>query len=303
MGKKHKNSKGVILVAFLANLSVAIIKFLIASITRSSSLFSEAIHSLADTSNQILLFIGMKSRNKKEDKKHPFGYGQEEFFWAFIVAIQIFFLGGIFSIYKSFQKLKHPEPMKKVDFAIIIILISLIAELISFNKVKKEIRKIINGKDKTIIKFLKESSNVELIVIFLEDLAAIIGLVIAFISITLSYILENPIFDISGSFLIGAILIFVSYILGKEMKSLIIDESPPLEFIEQVENFISDLPEVKKIISTKPIILGVNTIFVIIKLHLDEKIPSEEIPKKIKSIESKVSNKFEEIKYIFIEPN
>ncbi len=294
----------IVLIAFFANLSVAIFKFIVAFITGSSSLFSEAIHSVADTSNQIFLFLGMKSRKKKEDIKHPFGYGQEEFFWAFMAAIQIFLLGGIFSIYRSYEKLKNPEKMEMVYLAFIIIIFSIVAESISLAKTFKEIKKITgSGNTKSISKFLKDSWHVELIVVFLEDLSAISGLIVAFISIGLSYLLENPIFDILGSFIIGAILITTSFILGKEMKSLIIDESAPPEIVEEIEKILLESKDVKKIISIKSIILGVNQIFVAIKLHLDEKIPTKEIPKKIKSLEDKIKNRCEEIKSIFIEPN
>ncbi len=303
MKEKKSQSKKVVVIAFLANLFVALVKFIIAFITKSSSLFSEAIHSLADTSNQLLLLVGIRSRNKKEDERHPFGYGQEEFFWAFVVAIQIFLLGGIFSIYEAVKKLEHPEKMEKIYLGILIIFISLGAEFISFFKAKRSIKKLLKNRKKSIFKFLKESSNVELIVVYLEDLAAIIGLTIAFIAILLSYTFKNPVYDILGSFLIGAVLITVSIILGKEMKSLIIDEAPPLEFTNEVKQFLLEIPEVKKVISIKPIILGVNTIFMAIKLHLDENIPSDKIPKKIKSIEDKVKNHFKEVKYIFIEPN
>ena len=213
-----KENKKVVLFALFANLSIALAKLFVYFATRSSSMFSEAIHSIADTGNQILLLVGIKRSLKREDELHPFGYSKERFFWAFVVAIQLFVLGGVYSLYEGVHKITHLHALKHYWLAISLLIFAICAEGISFLKAKKAVDR--RRESLSTFSFLKRNYDAEITVVFLEDLAAISGLSIALVAVSLAWITGNPIFDGFGSIFIGVILIIVAYLLGAKMKSL-----------------------------------------------------------------------------------
>ncbi len=295
-----KNTKQVVIFAFLANLSIAIAKFTVSLATHSSALFSEAIHSLADTGNQILLLIGIKRSSKREDYEHPFGYEKEQYFWSFLVAVLLFFLGGLYSLYEGINKLNHPHIIENPWIGIGVLLFALLAEGGSFLKAKHEIDK--TRGEKPIIEYFKDCFNAELLVVFFEDSAAIIGILIAIGSTLLYIFTKNILFDSLGSILIGMLLIAVSIGLGGKMKSLIIGKSAPPEMIDFILKTINSTEGIIKTNNLKTMILGKDLILAAADIVFRKDMDVDEIDDKIKEIERKIKEKYPQIKTIYIEP-
>lgn len=216
-------STQVIVIAFFANLGIALAKFIGAFISGSASLLAEAIHSLVDCSNQILLIVGSKKSQKPPDKKHPLGYGREAFFWSFVVAILLFSLGGLFAIYEGSHKLQNHEELHLPAMGMGILLFGLILESYSFWSCIKEIKS--HSDFKSFSHWFKNTKNSELLVIFTEDAAALSGLLIAAVFLGLAWVTGNSSWDAVGSIAVGLILVIVAILLAVEIKSFIIGES------------------------------------------------------------------------------
>ncbi len=293
-------SKKVVIFAFLANLSIAAAKFIVSLITHSSALLSEAIHSLADTGNQILLLIGLKRSLKKEDKIHPFGYNREQYFWSFLVAVMLFLLGGLYSLLEGIKKLLHTHKIEEPWIAIGVLIFSFIAEGFSFLKAKKEIDK--NRKDGSLLDSLKNCYNSELLVVFFEDSAAITGITIALVSTLLYIFTKNSIFDSIGSILIGLLLIIVSIGLGAKMKSLIVGRAAPSYIVKDIINILESTDGIERVNQVKTMVLGSDSILAAIEVIFEDGLDIDYIDEKIKEIEKRIKSKHSEVKNIYIEP-
>ena len=203
----HNSTKAVI-VALGGNATISVLKYIAAFFTGSASMMAEAVHSTADCLNQVFLLVGNKRSQKENDELHPFGYGREEFFWAFMVAILLFFIGALYSIYEGIHKLVDPQPLRHFWWAIGVLGISVVIEAKSFAVAYRAIRETTKG---SLLKAIKKSVDINLIVILLEDAAALSGLVVAFFCTILAVFF--PIFDAIGSIAVGLILCYVSYSL------------------------------------------------------------------------------------------
>ncbi len=296
-----KENKKVVIFALFANLAIALSKLFVYFITRSSSMFSEAIHSFADTGNQILLLIGIKRSLKGEDELHPFGYSKEKFFWAFVVAIQLFALGGLYSLYEGIHKITHLHSLKHYWLAVALLIFAIFAEGVSFIKAKRAVDRR-RGNTPTFT-FLKRNYDAEITVVFLEDLAAITGLSIALVAVILSWITGNPVFDGFGSVFIGIILIIVAYLLGAKMKSLMIGEAAPEEIIAFIKDAFSEFDHVDRVIYFKSMVLGSDSILLAGKVAFKEGTRLEEISSTIDRVEEKVRSRFPQVKRIYVEPD
>ncbi len=295
-----ESSYKAIFYAFLANMGIGITKLIAAIITGSGSMMAEAIHSFADTSNQILLFIGLKRSKRKPDDKHPLGYGKTVYFWSFLVAVLLFSMGGVFSIYEGIHKIHNPEPIHSLWIAITVLGISILLEIFSLIGAIKEINKI--KKQMPILKWLKESRNPELIVVFGEDVAALVGLVIAFIFICLSYFLESPVFDSIGSICIGVLLIVISIMISIRIKSMIIGESASESIKNQIQNIISNIPEVEKVFNIITVQLGPD-IMVSMKIKMNSNLNIQKAVEILNLLEKNIKKEIPEIRWSFIEPD
>lgn len=291
----------MILFALFANLFIAVVKFFVAFITASSALLAEAIHSLADSMNQILLLIGIRRGRRQPDSLHPFGFSGELYFWSFIVAIILFTLGSVFSIYEGIHKIRHPEPIKNILIAIIVLVVSILAEgtafLRAFRRVTRERGEL------SIINYLRATKKSELIVVFLEDLAAIIGLSAALALITIQHFTGVLILDGVASIVIGVILGIVALFLGNETKSLLIGESADARIIQAVTKMFDQDESVNRLIFIKSLQLGPEDILLAVKLEFDHRLTSVEISNIINSFEKEIRYHFPDIKKIFIEPD
>jgi len=292
----HSNSTKAVVIALIGNGLISILKYIASFFTMSASMLAEAIHSTADCFNQIFLLIGNKRSQKTSDENHPFGYGREEFFWAFIVAIMLFFGGALFSIYEGIHKLSEPHPIEHVWWAVIILGVSAIIETKSYMVAYKQfIKENKNG----LVKGIKESVDVNLIVILLEDAAALVGLIVALVCTLLSLI--NPIFDAIGSILIGGVLAFVSYSLVNELRKFIIGESMSRVDRNRIKEIINEFETVTHVNRIKTMTMGRNKFMVLVSINVDDFERGYKIEDTVEAIKSEVQNEFPEVNELYIE--
>ncbi|MDH4262347.1 MAG: cation diffusion facilitator family transporter [Spirochaetia bacterium] len=296
----HTSSTKAILYAFSANLGIAVAKGIGAFITGSGSMLAETIHSLADCGNQILLFFGMKNSQKPPTKDHPFGFGKSIYFWSFIVAMMLFSLGGIFSAYEGVKKVQSPEEISNPVIALIILGVSIVLESFSLAGAMKEIKIIRLGK--SLGEWIKTTRSAELLVVFAEDAAAILGLILAFIFVVLTILTGNPIFDAIGSICIGIILLIIAFFLMIRIQALIIGRSADPELQGFIENEIKKDKNILEIFNVITLQMGAQ-IMLSAKIRMNEKLTIKQACIAINTLEVKIKNKFPEIRWSFIEPD
>jgi cation diffusion facilitator family transporter len=212
-----------IIFALCANLAIAVSKLIATAVTGSGSMMAESIHSLADSGNQLLLLLGIKHAKRPPSPDYPLGFGKAVYFWSFIVALILFSMGGVFSIYEGFHKWRHPEPLTYPYVAIGVLLFSIIAESVSMWGCLREVNKERRGR--TLRQWFKETRQSDLLVVFGEDLAALLGLGFALIAIILTIITGNPAYDAMGSISIGVLLVVIAFLIGIEVQALLIGQS------------------------------------------------------------------------------
>ncbi len=300
MKSNQHSSVRAILYAFLANLGIFITKLITAIFTNSGSMMAEAIHSLADSLNQILLYVGLKRSERKPDKIHPLGYGKAIYVWSFLVAIILFSMGGIFSVYEGIHKIKSPSEVKSLEIGLIVLGISILLELFSFFGAMREVN--IVKKNQSFWYWLKTSKTAELIVVIGEDIAAVLGLIIAFIFVFLSYFFNNPLYDAIGTIIIGLLLLVISFFISIRVKSMMIGESTLPEIEEEIRNIIQKSSNVKEILNMITLHLGKN-IMLAAKIKLNQNLTMEEAINEINRIEEELQNKIPDIQWSFLEPD
>lgn len=292
----HSNSTKAVIVALIGNGVISVLKFIAAFFTTSASMLAEAIHSSADCLNQVFLLIGHKRSQKPNDETHPFGYGREEYFWAFMVAILLFFGGAIFSIYEGIHKLSDPKPLEYFWWAVIILSVSIVIEAKSFFMAYKIFRKTAKGKFMTGI---RDSIDINLIVILLEDAAALLGLIVALVCTTLALI--DPIFDAIGSIAIGIILSLVSYSLTNELRKFIIGESMPRDDRARIKDIINEFDMVIHVNRLKTMTMGKNQYLLLLSISVQDFARGYSIEDAVEHIKTHIKEEFPQINEIYIE--
>jgi cation diffusion facilitator family transporter len=289
-------SKKAVVFALGGNMVIAAIKLIASFFTRSSAMLAEAIHSIADCFNQVFLLIGSKRAIKPANEQHPFGYGREEYFWGFMVAILLFFVGSMFSIYEGINKLLHPEQIHYIWWSIGILGAAVLIEtksfLVAFGEFKKK------GKG-NFLRAIKNSVDTNLIVILLEDSAALCGLLIAIICTILTVVVD-PIFDGIGGTLIGLLLASVSYLLTNELRKLIIGESMPREDRHKIKHIIEEFRMVKHINKIQTMAVG-KKYLLLLSLDFDDSENAYDIENAIEEMKVRILRKHPEIETIYIE--
>ncbi len=286
--------------AFLANLGIALAKGTAALYTGSGSMLAEAIHSLADCTNQMLLFLGLKRSGKPATLRHPLGYGKLIYFWSFIVAVLLFSMGGLFSIYEGVQKLNHPEELNRVWVALLVLGVSLILESLSLLGALREIKVI--KKNKSLGEWIKTTARAELLVVVGEDVAALLGLTIAFVFVLLSFITGNPLYDSLGSIFIGVILISVSLFLIIRLKSLLIGRSASEELQVLIKKEIESDENIVEIFNIITMQMGPD-VMLAAKIRLKSGLDIDTSCAIINRIEANIRKNHEEVEWLFIEPD
>ena len=289
-----------ILFALLANLGIAITKTVAAVITGSGSMLAESIHSYADCGNQGLLFLGLRATKKKPDPEHPLGYGKEIYFWSFIVALILFSMGGLFSVYEGIHKLSSHEGLKNPLVAIVVLTVSMVFEAASLYGCLTQIRKLKHNT--SLIKWVRNSRQSELIVVLGEDNAALIGLTFALIAVILSVVTGNPVFDAIGSIGIGALLIVISFFLAVKVKSLLIGQSTDDETREEIKKLLESRQEIDHILNLITLQLGPH-IMVAVKAKMAKVDSTDQLIININTCESELKKKNPAIQWVFFEPD
>jgi cation diffusion facilitator family transporter len=286
--------------ALLANLGIAITKTVAAVMTGSGAMLAESIHSYADCSNQGLLFWGLRATKKKPNAEHPLGYGKEIYFWSFIVALMLFSMGGLFSIYEGIHKINIHEGLKNPIIAIIVLSVSMILEAASLYGCLTQINKLRHNE--TLWKWYKNSRRSELVVVLGEDIAALLGLSFALISVVLSVITGNAVFDAIGSIGIGVLLMIISFFLAIKVKSLLIGQSTDNETRTGIKNLLEARPEIDQILNLITLQLGPQ-IMVAVKAKMTKVDSVDQLINNINTCELELKKENSAIRWIFFEPD
>ena len=300
-GGGHGESTGAILAAFLANMGIATTKFVGFVITGSSSLLAEAIHSVADSSNQGLLFWGGKAAQKAPTALHPFGYGRNRYFWSFMVAAVLFSVGGVFSLYEGVHKVQHPEALDSPIVAIVILVLALGFESFAFRTAISHARP--HRGDRTWVSYVRTSRSPELPVLLLEDGAALIGLTCALVGVGLAEITGDAVWDGIGTLGIGALLVVVAVVLATEMKSLLLGESATPEDLEKIEAELAASESVTSVIHVLTQHIGPDELLVAVKVEFDRSLTIEGLAAAIDAAEARIRAAVPIATRIYIEPD
>lgn len=290
-----------IIAAFLANTGIALTKFIAWFFSGSASMLAEGVHSVADAGNQLLLILGGRQAKKKADKEHPFGYGRERYVYAFVVSIILFSVGGIFSIYEGVDKLQHPHELENAWLPLLVLSIAIVLESFSLRTAVKE-SNLVRGKQNW-VQFVRRAKAPELPVVLLEDIAALVGLVFAFLAVGLTVITGNPLFDAIGTLMIGTLLVIVAIVLGIETKSLLVGEGANDDDVEKIEQAIVAGPEAERIIHMKTLYLGPDELLVAAKLGFTADQKVLEIAAATNVIEQRIRTAVPSARVIYIEPD
>jgi cation diffusion facilitator family transporter len=296
----HDGNRKAIAAAFLANAGIAIAKFVAFAFTGAASMLAEAIHSVADSGNQGLLFLGGRRATKAATQLHPFGYGRERYFWSFIVALVLFTLGGVFALYEGVSKVLDPHELTDPAIAFAVLGFAVVLELFSFRTAIREAQKVRRGRGWW--NFIRTEKSPELPVVLLEDLGALIGLLCALVGVTLTVVTGEEVFDAMGSIAIGALLVVIAIVLAIEMKSLLIGESASPADEDAILAVLDDDPSVHRVIHMKTQHLGPEELLVAVKADLGTTSP-EGLPATIDALEARIRAAVPRAHLIYIEPD
>jgi cation diffusion facilitator family transporter len=233
-----RSSARTVVVAVVVNLAITVAKGLAAALTGSAALWAETAHSLADTGNEVLLFIGVRRSGRPADARHPYGYGQERWFWAFLAALGIFLIGGIFSIVEGVDAIRRPRALQSVPVGVVVILLSMTLEAVSWRTARRQLRAEARARHRSLAEHLRRASDPTAATVFLEDTAAIVGLTLALVALLLHWLTGWEGWDGGASVLIGVLLVAVAYLVARRSKGLLIDESAPPDVLARLHDRI-----------------------------------------------------------------
>jgi len=289
-----------ILYALFANTAIAVAKFAAAFYTGSAAMLAEAIHSVADSCNQLLLLLGMKQSKKPPDDEYPLGYGKSIYFWSFLVAVILFSLGGMFSVYEGVHKFSDPEPLKQPMIAISVLIFAIIAESLSLWGCMRAVNK--ERGHRAIPRWFRESRSSELLVVFGEDVAALLGLGVALIAVLTAAITGNPVYDAIGTIIIGALLIVVAVLLAIEVKARLIGQGVEKHVREKMRAFLQQRPEIDELYKLLSLQMGPDAM-IAVKARMRPTGSENELINAINRVERDFREAFPVITWLFFEPD
>jgi len=297
----HEGSRRAIIAAFLANLGIAVAKFVAFLFTGAASMLAETVHSLADTGNQALLLLGQARAGRAASPDHPFGYGRERYFWSFVVALVLFSMGSLFAIYEGVEKLLHPHALVAPQWAIGVLLVAIALEAWSFRTAFVEANAV-RG-DQNLWRFIRRAKSPELPVVLLEDTGALLGLVFALLGVGLAIATGNARFDALGSVAIGILLGAIAFVLATEMKSLLIGESATPDVQQQIRAAIEGSAPVSRLIHLRTLHLGPEEPLVGAKVEFSSSLDVPGLARAIDEVEARVRAVVADARVIYIEPD
>ena len=301
MSASHGNK--AIIAAFIANTGIAAAKFVAFLLTGAASMLAESIHSLADAGNQGLLLLGGRKAARPPSERHPFGYARERFFWAFVVALVLFSMGGLFALYEGIEKLRHPHALESPLIAIGVLVFAICLEAYSLRTAVVETN-LVKKPGESYWQFIKRSKTPELPVVLLEDVGAMVGLVLALVGVVVAAATDEPRFDALGSVGIGILLVVIALTLAVEIKSLLIGEAAEPEVAEKLKQAMLDGPEVTQVLSLRTLQLGPDDVLVAAKVELTVDADSRvEVAQAIDAVETRMRQACPIAKLIFLEPD
>ncbi len=294
------DSTRAILFALGANFAIACSKGVAAYVTRSSSMLAETVHSLADCGNQLLLLWGMKQAKRPASPDAPLGFGKAIYFWSFLVAVMLFTVGGMFSLYEGVHKLKHPEQLTQWWWAVGVLAFSIVAEGVSTRAALQEAAQQRGGR--SLWKWFRESRQAELIVIVGENIAAILGLSVALVAIVLTVLTGNPLWDALGTIVIGALLIVIAIFVAVEIKAMLIGQSIDPAEQARMRKFLDDRPEIGNVINLITLQMG-NDVLVSVQAEMHEEQSARALAMQINDVERALKREFPAVRWSFFEPD
>jgi cation diffusion facilitator family transporter len=296
-----EGSTKAILAALGANIGIAITKFFAAAVSGSASMFAEGIHSVADSGNQVLLIIGGKRAKRQATAAHPFGYGRSRYIYAFMVSIVLFSVGGLFSILEGWEKLNHPHELEQAWLPLTVLGVAIGLESFSLYTALKAAKE--ERGTASLYQFIRHAKSPELPVVLLEDMAALLGLVLAFGGVGLTVLTGDPIWDAIGTLAIGALLVLVAVILGAETSSLLVGEGATASDTEKIESALGTTRGVNSIIHMKTLYLGPEELMVAAKIAVDVDITGKDIAAIIDDAEARIRAEVPTARVIYLEPD
>jgi cation diffusion facilitator family transporter len=300
MASDHGSSAKAILYAFAANLGIAITKTAAAAYTNSGSMLAEAIHSYADCANQVLLFLGLRQSEQPPTDEHPLGFGKVTYFWSFVVALLLFSMGGLFSIYEGWHKLHEPEPLNEVWVAQIVLGIAIVLETTSLLGCLNEVRKVRRGR--SFRDWLRHTRNAELVVVLGEDVAALLGLGLALVFVSLSSVTGDPRYDAAGSVAIGVVLILVALFIAVRIKALLVGKSAEPRLERQIQELIARDEAIERLFNTITVQFGPKVLLAA-KVKMKAGLSIEAAVTHINALEKQIRECCPEVGWCFIEPD
>ncbi|MFH8843129.1 cation diffusion facilitator family transporter [Streptomyces sp. NPDC017868] len=290
-----------IVAALAANLAIAVAKFVAFLFSGSSSMLAESVHSLADSGNQALLLLGGKKAQREATPQHPFGYGRERYIYAFLVSIVLFSVGGMFAIYEGYEKIKHPHPIEAWYWPVGVLVFAIIAESFSFRTAIKESNEIRGGLSWK--EFVRRAKAPELPVVLLEDLGALVGLVLALGGVGLALATDNGVWDGIGTLCIGILLIVIALILAAETKSLLLGEAAGVDDVKKIEAAVVDGETVTGLIHMRTLHLGPEELLVAAKVAVRHDDTATEVARAIDAAEERIRAAVPIARVIYLEPD
>ncbi len=294
------DSTRAILFALGANFAIAVAKGVAAFFTGSSAMLAETVHSLADCGNQLLLLLGMRQAKRPPSPEYPLGYGKAIYFWSFLVALMLFSVGGMFSLYEGIHKLQHPEELKQWWWAAGVLVFGIVAEGVSMRACLAEVNKARGSR--SLWQWFRQSRQAELVVIFGEDLAALLGLVLALVAVLLAVATGNPMWDAIGTIAIGALLVIVAVFVAIEVTAMLIGQSVDPEREQEMRRFLEAREEVGRVISLITLQLG-NEVMVAVQAEMSERQTVHHLSEEINRVERAFKAQFPEVRWSFFEPD
>jgi cation diffusion facilitator family transporter len=296
----HGDSTRAILYALGANFAITLAKGGAAYVTGSGAMLAETVHSAADCANQGLLLLGMRQAKTPSSPEHPLGYGKAIYFWSFLVAVMLFSVGGMFSLYEGVHKLSHPAPLEQWWWAVGVLVFSIAAETVSMRACIVEVNKARGTR--SFQQWFRESRQAELLVIFGEDLAALSGLMLALVAVVLAVVTGNPVWDAIGTVLIGVLLIVVAVFVAIEVKAMLIGQSADPDITRDMERYLGERPEVARVFNLITLQLG-NDVLVSVKLQMATAGTAGDLVSAINVVEAAFQQRYPQVRWSFFEPD
>jgi len=295
-------SEGTVLLAGAANLAIAVAKCIAGLLSGSTALLAEAVHSVADTLNQVFLLSALKRSRKPADALHPFGYGMERYFWSLLAAVGIFVLGAGFSIAEGIRAVLHPEPVAALAVVYSVLVVSFIFEGSSWLRAVRQVRREAHDQGVSALDHLKEAEPAVKTVAF-EDSAALIGLVIAAVGVTLSAVTGEEFWDGTASIAIGLLLIGVAFTLGRDNKSMLIGQALPDDVQDQIRRLIADTPGIDEVVELLSLRLAPDQVLVVVRVDLDDsETTGAAVEQLAERIDSAVRRQFPTVRHLYLDP-